>query len=124
MKLNFWIYIMASKSGTLYAGMTNNSEKRVFQHKHKEIEGFSTTHDCNRLVYFESFDDVRSAINREKALKGWTRRKKIALIESVNPRWDDLSASWGREFLMLNESIAEHDKKRALARKLGAPSKG
>ena len=82
MKLNFWIYIMASKSGTLYAGMTNNSEKRVFQHKHKEIEGFSATYDCNRLVYFESFDDVRSAINREKELKGWTRRKKIALIEN------------------------------------------
>src|SRR5437868_11391772 len=110
MKLKYWVYIIASKSGTLYIGMTSNLERRVFQHANKILEGFSSKYGCSRLVYCESFDDVRAAINREKVLKGWTREKKIALIESTNPRWKDLSSSWGREFLMMNESMAEHDR--------------
>jgi len=84
----FYTDILGSISGTLYIGMTNNLAKRVWQHKHHEFPGF------DRLLYFERFDDVRSAINREKQLKGWTRAKKIALIESANPKWEDLSRSW------------------------------
>jgi putative endonuclease len=64
------------------------------QHKNGEIEGFSSKYKCNRLVYFESFDDVHKAIGREKQLKGWRRAKKIVLIESLNPRWEDLAEKW------------------------------
>ena len=77
----YWLYIVASHSGTLYIGMTNNLYVRVQQHKSGEIEGFSSQYKCNRLAYWESFDDVLKAINREKQLKGWRREKKVALIE-------------------------------------------
>ncbi len=77
---------MASRTGTLYIGMTNDLEVCVRQHKAGEIEGFSAKYHCTRLVYHESFDFVQKAINREKQLKGWRRAKKIALIEKVNPR--------------------------------------
>ncbi len=73
----YWVYIVASRTGTLYMGMTNNLYVRVAQHKGGEIEGFSSDYKCNRLVYWESFDDVLKAINREKQLKGWRRAKKI-----------------------------------------------
>jgi putative endonuclease len=80
------VYIVASISGTLYVGVTNNLLKRIWQHKQGEMEGFTKRYEVNRLIYFESFDDIRIAINREKQLKGWSRRKKIWLIERVNPR--------------------------------------
>ena len=82
-----WVYIMASRSGTLYIGITSELDVRVRQHKSLEIEGFAGKYKCTRLVYFESFDNVLKAISREKQLKGWRRSKKIALIEEVNPRW-------------------------------------
>jgi putative endonuclease len=103
----YWTYIVASRSGTLYIGMTNNLYVRVRQHKSGEIEGFSSQYHCNRLVYWESFDEVLKAINREKQLKGWRRSKKIALIESLNPRWEDLAEKWGAEMVFAGESIAE-----------------
>jgi putative endonuclease len=90
----FYTYILGSTSGTLYIGMTNNLEKRVWQHKHHESPGFTAKYGVDRLLYFESFDDVRNAINREKQLKGRTRAKKIALIETQNPKWEDLSQRW------------------------------
>jgi len=90
----FYAYILGSVSGTLYIGMTNNIRRRVWQHKQHEIEGFTAKYGVDRLLYFESFDDVRTAINREKQLKGWTRQKKIALIEKLNPSWIDLSREW------------------------------
>ena len=102
----YWTYIIASRSGTLYIGMTNNLYVRVQQHKSGEIEGFSSQYKCNRLVYWESFDDVLKAINREKQLKGWRRSKKIALIEFMNPRWQDLAEKWGAEMAFAGEPIA------------------
>jgi putative endonuclease len=81
----YWVYIVASNSGTLYIGVMSKLAFRVMQHKSGEIEGFSSKYKCNRLVYFESFDIVQKAIGREKQLKGWRRSKKIALIESLNP---------------------------------------
>jgi putative endonuclease len=81
----FWVYIMASKSGTLYTGMTNNLDRRVFEHKQHLIPGFTAKYHCTHLVYFEEFSDPRNAITREKQIKGWLRSKKIALIESMNP---------------------------------------
>lgn len=81
----YFVYIMSSRSGTLYIGMTNSICRRTLQHKSGEIEGFSSKCHCSRLVHYESFEDVHRAIGREKELKGWTRAKKIALIESRNP---------------------------------------
>src|ERR1017187_10698783 len=87
-------YIMGSLSGTLYIGMTGNLHRRVFQHKFHRIEGFTDRYKVERLLYWESFDEVQKAINREKQLKGWRRSKKIALIESLNPHWVDLARGW------------------------------
>ncbi len=96
---------MSSRSGTLYIGMTNSIYGRALQHKSGEIEGFASKYHCNRLVYYESFDDVRRAIGREKQLKGWLRAKKIALIESKNRRWEDLAEKWGAQMLFAGESM-------------------
>jgi putative endonuclease len=104
---SYWVYIVSSSTGTLYIGMTNSIERRVWQHKNSKIEGFASKYKCNRLVYFESFDDAKKAIDREKQLKGWSRRKKIALIESVNPRWQDLAEKWGAKMLFPGESIKD-----------------
>jgi putative endonuclease len=90
----YFSYIAASKSRTLYIGMTGDLQKRIFQHKQKTHEGFSATYDCNRLAWFERFEEVSSAIAREKQLKGWTRAKKIALIQANNPTWEDKSKDW------------------------------
>jgi putative endonuclease len=114
----YWVYIMASASGTLYVGMTNDLGVRVRQHKAEDIEGFSKRYHCHRLVYYESYDWVHRAIGREKQLKGWRRSKKIALIESKNPRWKDLSEGWGRELLFRGQSIKEADEQLAKRIKL------
>jgi putative endonuclease len=89
-----YVYIMASRSRTLYTGVTNNLERRVAQHKGKVIAGFTTRYRIERLVYFETWSDIRGAIQREKQIKGWRRSKKMALIESRNPTWADLTEGW------------------------------
>ena len=89
----YYIYIMTNRSGTLYTGVTNNLERRIQEHKSKMIEGFSKKYNITKLVYYETTSDVNSAIAREKQIKGWKRGKKIALIESMNPDWKDLSQS-------------------------------
>jgi len=91
----FYVYMVQSASRrALYIGMTNNLHKRVWQHKTHAWEGFSDRYNAARLVYWESFDDVRKAIDREKQLKRWRREKKIWLIERLNPDWRDLAADW------------------------------
>jgi putative endonuclease len=101
----YWIYIIASRTGTLYIGMTNNLERRMWEHKTSHSVGFSQKYRCDRLVYCEGFDDVLKAIDREKPLKGWRREKKIALIESRNPRWEDLAEKWGWQMAFTGESV-------------------
>ena len=91
---SYFTYIMASRSHTLYIGVSGNLHKRVFEHKWKERDGFTSRYNCDRLVWFESYQDVTKAIAREKQLKGWRREKKIALIEATNPAWVDLSRDW------------------------------
>ena len=91
---SYCAYIMGSLSGTLYIGVTGNLLKRVFEHKFHHHEGFTAKYGVERLLYWESYDDVYKAIGREKQLKGWSRAKKIALIESVNPHWLDLAREW------------------------------
>ena len=80
----YYVYIMASRSRTLYTGVTNDIERRVFEHKERLVPGFTTRYKINRLVYFETTEDIYSAISREKQIKGWTRHKKLALIVSSN----------------------------------------
>jgi putative endonuclease len=91
---SYFTYIMASRSHTPYIGVRGNLLKRVFQHKLKEHEGFTAKYNCERLVWFEAHQNIAMAITREKELKGWRRTKKIALIESINPVWADLSRDW------------------------------
>ena len=93
----YYVYVMTNKSRTLYTGITNNLERRVYEHKNKLIEGFTKKYNITKLVYYEISNDVEAAITREKQIKGWLRRKKIALIESVNPQWKDLSEGWFRD---------------------------
>ena len=90
----YYVYILASKSLVLYIGVTNNLERRVGEHKEKRTAGFTSRYNVNRLVYFEDTHDIHAAIAREKQFKGWLRQKKIALIESTNPTWRDLSDDW------------------------------
>lgn len=96
MTKNYYVYIMTNRSRTFYVGMTNNLERRVSEHKHKLIEGFTSRYNITLLVYYETFFDVREAIAREKQVKDWRREKKIALIESVNPSWKDLTDDWAK----------------------------
>jgi predicted GIY-YIG superfamily endonuclease len=85
------IYIMANKrNGTLYTGVTSNLIQRVYQHKYGNIPGFAKQYNCNQLVYYEQFDTMYNAIMREKQIKGGSRKKKLALIEKINPKWLDL----------------------------------
>ena len=90
----YYVYIMASRSKTLYIGVTNNLERRVSEHKTGMFKGFTQRYNINRLVYYEEFDTVQVAIQREKQLKAWLRRKKLALVDSVNPEWDDMAEHW------------------------------
>ena len=90
--------------------MCNNIAGRMWEHKTGKFEGFAAQYHCNRLVYHESFDDVRKAIDREKQLKGWRRSKKIALIESLNPRWADLAEKWGSEMRFANQRLDSNER--------------
>ena len=88
---NYYVYIVTNKSrGTLYTGMSNNLVRRSYEHRNSLVEGFTKKYKLKRLVYFEVFNRVEDAINREKRLKKWNRQWKIELIENVNPNWNDL----------------------------------
>ena len=91
---NFWVYIMTNRTHTLYVGITNDLYRRVEEHRTGNGGGFTSKYKIKQLVYFEHFDSPVVAIAREKEIKGWLRRKKIALIESENPKWSDLSREW------------------------------
>ena len=90
----YYVYIMTNQSKTLYTGVTNDLMRRVYEHKNKMIEGFTKKYNITKLVYYKETNDIQVAISREKQIKGWLRGKKIALIESVNPKWNDLSEGW------------------------------
>ncbi len=94
-KGTYYVYIMSGPSETLYTGVTNDIERRVYEHKHKLIKGFSSRFNINRLLYFEAFNHPLDAIEAEKRIKGWLRRKKLDLIRSENPEFRDLSEDWG-----------------------------
>lgn len=87
---NYYVYIVSSDDKKIYIGVTNNLRRRIGEHKQGEVPGFSKGHGCSRLVYCQYFRDIRSAIAREKQLKGWRRQKKIELIELANKEWNEL----------------------------------
>ena len=91
----YFVYILSNwNNGVLYIGVTNNLERRLYEHKNHFADGFTDKYNVTKLVYFEDTSDVRAAIAREKQLKGWTRAKKISLISKANPDWQDLSLQW------------------------------
>ena len=91
----YCVYLMASKSGVLYTGVTSNLEGRAWQHKNKAMKGFTSKYNVDKLAWYECTSDIEAAIRREKQIKNWRRSWKVALIESVNPKWIDLSEEWG-----------------------------
>ena len=91
---HYYVYISASRTHVLYCGMTNSIRRRVEEHREAEIPGFTSKYQCNRLVWFEHYQYVHNAIDREKQTKRWGPEKKIWLIEQMNPTWADLSEVW------------------------------
>ena len=102
---SYYVYIMTNRTRTLYTGVTNNLERRVYEHKHKIFPGFTSKYNIDQLVYHEETNSIHMAITREKEIKRWLRRHKIELIESKNPKWRDLSEGW-----YMDDSILYQDR--------------
>lgn len=92
--MQYYIYILANLSKTLYIGVTNNLERQLYEHRMKFVPGFTRAYNITMLVYFEITSDIQSAREREKQVKGWKRERKITLIKATNPEWRDLSFDW------------------------------
>jgi putative endonuclease len=99
------IYILGSHTGTLYIGVTSNLYLRVMQHKEGTLEGFTADYGCKRLLYFEGYEDIRTAIAREKQRKGWRREKKLNLIRTIHPEFKDLAQTWGWKMITVHEKM-------------------
>ena len=95
MQKTFYVYILAGKSGVLYTGMTNSLTRRLWEHQQKRLESFTKQYNVAKLVWFELHAGAKSAIKREKEIKAWRRSKKVALIQTTNPAWRDLSEKLG-----------------------------
>jgi methylglutaconyl-CoA hydratase len=123
---HFSVYILSSKSRVLYTGITDNLYRRTWEHKNDVNPGFTRDYRVHRLVYYETFKYVNNAIAREKAIKGWLRRKKIALIEGENPTWEDLSASWfdGKQVLRFGQDDKFFEQDEQLKTDAHAPVSG
>jgi len=94
----FWIYCMSNTyNNVLYIGVTNDLYRRVLEHKSKLIKGFTYRYNCDKLVYYEKFEDINEAIRRETQLKNWRREWKNKLIETINPNWEDLAKDWNEK---------------------------
>ncbi len=91
---SYYVYILASRTKILYVGVTNHLERRIWEHKTGMLEGFTKKYNIHKLVYCEDYARIRDAIAREKQIKAWRRQKKVELIESLNPEWDDLAETW------------------------------
>jgi putative endonuclease len=99
---------MSNKSRMIYVGVTNDLERRVYEHKNKIVPGFTSKYNLDKLVYFESTDDVTAAIAREKEIKGWVRRKKTSLINDMNPEWKDLAEEWYASSVILRNETTKN----------------
>jgi len=107
----YFVYVMASRSLTLYTGVTDSIYRRALEHKSGKIDGFTKKYSINRLVYYETFKYIGNAIAREKQVKAWTRAKRIALIKSLNPTWQDLADGWGEKVELQIPHFVRDDKK-------------
>ena len=94
MDKTYYVYITASRTKVLYTGITSDLTGRVIQHKEKSLNGFTKKYNVSRLVWYNETNDIQTALEWEKKIKGWSRKKKIDLIEKNNPQWQDLSAAW------------------------------
>jgi len=95
---NFYVYILTNwNNKVMYIGMTNNLERRLYEHKNKLVDGFTKKYNIHKLVYYEHGNDVNAAIAREKEIKKWRREKKNNLVETMNPTWKDLSLEWNAD---------------------------
>jgi putative endonuclease len=101
------VYILGSTTGTLYTGVTSKFDRRLFEHKAAIKSAFANKYRCNRLLLHERYVDIRSAIAREKEIKGWTRAKKLTLISKTNPEFKDLAAQQGWQILHPHQNIAD-----------------
>ncbi len=92
---SYYVYILTNDWGNvMYVGMTSNIERRLYEHKQELADGFTKRYHVHKLVYYEQTNDAYAAVTRERQLKGWTRKRKNELVETVNPNWEDLSTSW------------------------------
>ena len=91
---NYYVYILTNATRRLYVGVTNDLEGRLYEHKRRLVPGFTKKYNIDWLVYYEQTSDIEAARAREKQIKGWRRSKKVTLIETMNPRWKDLSLDW------------------------------
>jgi putative endonuclease len=105
LEYNFYVYITANAWHTIYVGVSNDLFRRIWEHKAKAVPGFTSRYGVDRLVYFEHTTDVRAAIAREKQIKVWRRAKKLALIHSMNPEWQDLAADWFTAEQLTNDEL-------------------
>ena len=95
--MTYYIYILTNwNNKVMYVGVTNDLERRLYEHRHHTADGFTSKYNVNKLVYYESSADIKAAIAREKQIKGWILTRKNALVESLNPTWRDLSEDWNR----------------------------
>ncbi|MCK6629580.1 MAG: GIY-YIG nuclease family protein [Anaerolineae bacterium] len=95
MSSSYYVYLLTNwNDQVIYVGVTNNLERRLYEHKHKLVQGFTAKYNVNKLVYFEETSDVNAALHREKEIKKWRREKKNDLVTSMNPEWQDLSERW------------------------------
>jgi len=93
--MQYYVYILANwNNKVVYTGVTNDLERRLYEHRHGLADSFTKKYNVHKLIYFEAVEDVYSAISREKQIKGWARAKKNQLIETINPDWTDLSTNW------------------------------
>ena len=91
----YYVYILSNNSNNVvYIGVTNNLQRRMYEHKNKLVEGFTNRYNIDKLVHYEQYNDIKDAIGREKQLKGWVRKRKDELIETTNPNWCDLTQAW------------------------------
>lgn len=95
--MTYYTYILTNwNNKVMYVGVTNDLERRLYEHRHHTADGFTSKYNVNKLVYYESSPDIKTAIAREKQIKGWIRTRKNTLVDSVNPTWQDLSEDWNR----------------------------
>ncbi len=93
--MNYYVYFLTNKVNTvLYVGITNNLQRRLYEHQNELADGFTKRYHAHKLIYFETTTDVKAAIEREKQIKSWSRKRKEALIATMNPKWEDLTKNW------------------------------